>query len=175
MNPRASETVASFNEPHYVLQLVLLLAFLILAILFLLTEQNTLKRIKPENRSMRPGLVWLQIIPLFGQVWQFVVVSRIAKSIGRQIQNVNEDSVLGFADASSFESSGRKPTLVIGLTYCTLDVLIILNNLFKSPEQSPTMLLVISLIAVASVICWVVYWISLAIWSSKLKRTSVSA
>ena len=52
-------------------QFVLLFALLVPAILFLLTQQNTLKTVRVENRMLPSGLVWLQLIPLFGQVWQF--------------------------------------------------------------------------------------------------------
>ena len=50
------------------LQIILLLVFVVIAVLFLLTQQNTLKAVKPENRLMQPGLVWLQLIPLLGQI-----------------------------------------------------------------------------------------------------------
>src|ERR1700730_6662779 len=84
MNPKAQASIASVYEPHYGMQVLLFLAFLIPAIFFLLTEHVTMKRIRPENRKMSPGLVWLQLIPLLGQIWQFFVVVNIAGSIKKE-------------------------------------------------------------------------------------------
>ncbi len=44
--------------------MLLLLAFLIPAILFFLSQQRILQVISPENREMSPGSVWFQIIPV---------------------------------------------------------------------------------------------------------------
>ena len=65
------------------LQIALLFAFVIPAILFFLAQQRILQVISPENREMSPGSVWLQFIPLFGMVWQFIVVARIARSVSK--------------------------------------------------------------------------------------------
>ena len=48
---------------------------------FVLSLQLTLRRCAPENRSMASGLVWLQVLPLFGSFWQFVNVLAVAKSL----------------------------------------------------------------------------------------------
>src|ERR1700729_4298381 len=97
------------------LQIILLLVFVVIAVLFLLTQQNTLKAVKRENRLMNPGLVWLQLIPLFGQLWQFFVVSRIAKSIRNEIASRQDDSILGFSDITAVEEHGKLPTFTIGI------------------------------------------------------------
>lgn len=68
------------DQHSLIMNLALLLAFIVPAILFVLTQYNTLKAIRPENRLLAPGLVWLEFIPFFGQVWQFTVVSRITGS-----------------------------------------------------------------------------------------------
>jgi len=46
-------------------QIIILALFLVPGIFFLLTLQNTLKVISPENRKMQPSNVWLMFIPLF--------------------------------------------------------------------------------------------------------------
>lgn len=45
------------------LVLIFFIVFVVVAILFLLTQHNTLKAIQPQNRAMSPGEVWLQLIP----------------------------------------------------------------------------------------------------------------
>ena len=60
------------------------LILLIPLIFFLVTQQNTLEAIQPENRTISPGEVWLQLIPLFNFVWCFIVVNRVSESINRE-------------------------------------------------------------------------------------------
>src|ERR1700729_3133135 len=110
------------NQPPSpsILQLILLAAFLVPAIFFLLTQQNTVKLVKPENRLMQPGLVWLQLIPLLGLLWQFFVITRIAGSIKNELASWHNESIFG-ADAVAVEG-GVKPTLGIGIAYAILNV-----------------------------------------------------
>jgi hypothetical protein len=64
-----------FEEPLLiVVVLCLVLGYLVALILFLIAQQNTLEAIQPQNRKMQPGEMWLQLIPLFNLIWQFIVV-----------------------------------------------------------------------------------------------------
>ena len=157
-------------EPHpssssVVIQLILLAAFIIPAILFLLTQQNTLKLIRPENRRMSPGLVWLQLIPLLGQIWQFFVIARISASIKREMESPHGDSILGLSDVFAAGAVGGKPTLGIGITYCTLNALLVLYN-FSDLKNVPALAVLLGL---AGMICWIVYWARLAWYRRKLR------
>lgn len=153
-------------------QILLLLALIIPAIFFMLTQQNTLKALKPENRLMKPGLVWLQMIPLFGLVWQFFVVIRIADSIRKEIASGGEESVLGFSNVSAVEEHGKRPTFAIGITYCFLiDIGIVIVRLL--PHEPPGIAAIIGLVSLAGMICWVVYWVQLAQYRRKLKLIAV--
>ena len=139
-------------EYGYVLGMVIgvMLIGLIPTIFFLITQQNTLKSIQPANRLMEPGLVWLQLIPLFGLVFQFIVVSRISDSLRKEFSSwQNDDSILGYADSQSMELARRRPTYDIGLTYCILFCCSIVPLLG-------------TLAALAGVVCWIVYWVKLA-------------
>ncbi|SRR5215203_1959020 len=81
------------------LQFLFLGLFLIPAIFFLLTQQNTLKAIQPHNRAMSPGQVWLQLIPIFGMIWQFFVVSKISDSLRRELAARN--TTFSFEESSN--------------------------------------------------------------------------
>ncbi|GGA83584.1 hypothetical protein [Puia dinghuensis] len=159
------------------LQIVLLFPFLILGVLFLLTQQNTLKSVKAENRLMHPGLVWLQLIPLFGQLWQFFVVSKIAGSIDKEMRSWHSESIFG-ADAVVAEGGGKRPTRRMGLAYCILylsmPLLIILTNLFGdfAPNGIVFLLFMFTLgvLMLGTGVCWIIYWVQLARYKNKLKR-----
>ena len=78
------------------LQIALLLVFVVIAVLFLLTQQNTLKAVRRENRLMQPGMVWLQLIPLFGQIWQLLLSSCVLRNpSGRKLNLYRGDSLFG--------------------------------------------------------------------------------
>jgi hypothetical protein len=53
-------------------------------IFYLLTLQKALSKCSPYNRTMPPGNVWLQIIPVFGFVWQFFVIGALSSSLKRE-------------------------------------------------------------------------------------------
>ena len=151
------------------LQLILLGAFVIIAILFLLTQQNTLRTIRMENRLMPPGQVWLQLIPVFGQVWQFFVVARIAASIRNEIASWDSDSILG-TEAVAIAQGNNRPTLGIGITSCTLNVLfIVINATLRVPMAG-----VIFLLALGEVVSWVWYWVDLAGYKRRLRQKNLA-
>lgn len=154
-------------------QFILLFAFLIPLVLFMLTEHNLLKVIRSENRLMQPGMVWLQFIPFFGLLWQFFVVRRIAGSIRNEIASRQDnDDILGFSDFSAVETMDKQPTLKIGIAYCILVSLGGIINLSHLTDYSWT--LIIPLVCMFSgIICWIIYWVKLVQYKRKLNRYSI--
>jgi hypothetical protein len=154
------------------LQLLLLAAVLIPAIFFLLTQQHTLKLIRPENRRMAPGLVWLQLIPVVGQVWQFFVVARIARSIKNELEAPRGESILGVEDVFMAGATRKQPTRGIGMSYSVLYWLMLLVDVDMvggGRVGSSSLLMVVGLLGWATIICWIVYWAKLAWYKRKLK------
>ena len=147
------------------LQLVLLLGFLVPAVLFLLTQQNTLRLIQPLNRTMRPGQIWLQLIPLFGIFYQFSVVSRISNSLQREFNSYFNDSDSILPDQAPIGArDGKRPTWSAGMAYCWLFVI---SMVLQWLPSFITMLT--SLAALAGIVCWIVYWVQLAGYKKKLQ------
>jgi hypothetical protein len=127
--------------------LIFFIVFVAVAILFLLTQYNTLKAIQPQNRTIAPGQVWLQLIPLFNLVWQFIVVHRISESIDRERSSNN----FSFEESHPIQwhPQGNRPTYQIGMAMCILNVL----------GWAP---LLGTLARIAGLICWIVYWVQLS-------------
>ena len=162
-------------------QLITLLAFLTPAFLFLRAQQMVLTLVRPENRRMDPGLVWLQLIPLLNWVWIFIVVRRIADSLAKQFAALQSDSILGIVDEQAIKDFGKKPTYRIGLAYCILiaclPLSVILFNIIGNPAtapDNPTFVIWIGLTAflliLASIVCWIIYWVQLVQYKNKLKQ-----
>ena len=171
MNPRSDVSIASVYDPHYGLQLLLLLGFLIPAVLFLLTQHNTLRRVRRENRLMQPGLVWLQLIPVFGNIWQFFVIYRISGSIHKEFASWHEDTFFG-PDAVIVQGTvPARPARGIGIAYAVLDTVVILLSLAMDfVIGRPNDDLLLGMIAWATIICWIIYWVRLVQYKNKLKR-----
>ena len=96
----------AFMGVSFIAFFFIIFAILILpTVFFLLTQQRALSKCSPANRTMTPGLVWLQIIPFFGFIWQFFVVLAVANSLENEF-------------AARRIPEERKPGQSIGLAMC---------------------------------------------------------
>lgn len=163
------------KPPEAYLEILTLLAFVIPAIFFLLTQYKTLKVVRPENRLMKPGQVWLQLIPLLGQIWQFWVISRIAGSIRKEIEFEEEDSILGSSDLRVVEQLSKRPTLAIGIAYGILYSIGVFINLFSSMGPDSLLDIAAALMMLAGTVCWIIYWVRVAQSRKILVRAAAQA
>lgn len=115
-------------------QFLFLALFILPAVFFIITLQNTLKAISPENRKMPFANVWLLCIPFFNFYWQFVVVNKIAQSIALECEKLR------------IPVKESKPTYNLGLTWTICYILFLL----------PVIKLLIAIIIIPT---WVIYWI----------------
>lgn len=117
--------------------LIMVAAGAVPLIFYLLTVQQTFAAIKPENRQMEPGLVWLTFIPLFGLIWQIIFVGRLADSLHKE-----------FAERS-IDVGEPRPGASVGLAYSILFLVSIIPvvGIFT---------------AIAGLICWIIYWVKIA-------------
>ena len=113
--------------------LILIACFVLIVpyVLFLITLQNTLKAISPENRKMPPGNVWLMFIPLFNIVWLFIMIGYIADSIKAECNRLN------------IPSNENRPTYNLGLGYAICSIA---GSL-------------LSFIHIGTLIFWIMYWV----------------
>lgn len=114
--------------------------------LFLVTLQNTLKAIEPENRTMEPGKVWLLFIPFFSFVWSFIVVKAIADSIKLQLEKYGV-------------YSQEKPTYNIGIAMSVVQIFSIVP-------------IVKGFASLATMVCWIAYWIKVNEKKNEIKALS---
>jgi len=94
---------------------------------------------------MKPGKVWLAVIPVFGLFWHFVVVMNIAKSLR------NEFARLGIPCPES------APGQNIGLASCACNCCIFIPFLG-------------GLAAMVGIVLWVFYWKRIADYSRDLEE-----
>jgi hypothetical protein len=168
----------SFTAPW---ELAAGLGVLVVGVFFVLTLQRVLCRCAQHNRAMTPALVWLDLVPLFGLVWNFVVVVKVAKSLGSELRSRGDAT-----------SSG--PVLILGLAFAFTGAasigsvvgyyggfsLILGSGLAggNPPEGSFYSILALAAIAlpllVLASLLWVVYWLLICGYSRRLNRPNSS-
>lgn len=133
-------------------ELIIISIFLILPalcliplIFYLLTIQNTLLAISSENRKMQPGQVWLSLIPLFGLVWQFIIVNRLADSLKDEFVTKN------------LKIDEERPGIGIGLAYCILFACSLIPFVGFAT-------------VIGGLICWIIYWSKINDYKIKLNK-----
>ena len=116
-------------------------------IFYIITLQNTLEAISLPNRKMASGNVWLLLIPLFGIVWHFTVVNKVA------------DSIRAEADMNGIKINENRPGYNIGLAMC------ILNCFFFIPTLN-------IFTWMAAVVCWIIYWSTISGYKNQILNES---
>lgn len=136
--------ITPFIGPLQIFIILLILGVcLIPYIFYFITLQNTLKAVSPENRKMPPGQVWLCIIPLFGMIWNFIVVNHISMSLRSEF------------DQRNIIVTEEKPGNGIGVAYCILSCCGIIPYIG-------------GLASFACIVCWIVYWVKINDYKNRL-------
>src|SRR4051812_11441749 len=88
---------------------VVVAVVLIILIFYLLTLQKALSRVSPRNRLMEPGMVWLNLIPCFNIIWQFVIAVRVPDSLRNEFRDRDQD------DGSDYGKSLALSQAILGI------------------------------------------------------------
>jgi hypothetical protein len=162
---------------------IVLVVFLVLWILFCLTLQRMQKQVRPRNRLISPGLVWLHLLhigsiiplagPLFGlggYIWDLIMVLKLSGSLEREFR------VRG--DPGSGPGYGKMVGLVwvcAGLTWTLVNVVstILTQAGVITPVGNEPLLIVLGLgtlaLMLVAVICWIIYWVQMAGYGRRLR------
>lgn len=123
--------------------IVIVCTLLVAFIIYITTLQATLNEVSPENRKMPSGQVWLLLIPIFGAVWHFVVVARMAESLSCEfaLRGITPDD--------------PRPGYTIGLVM----------NIFLLGAFMP---LLGVLASIGGLIYWIIYWVKISGYKNQL-------
>jgi H+/Cl- antiporter ClcA len=128
---------------HLIVVLFVLGVLLIPAIFYLLTLQNALSKCAPTSRTMEPGMVWLLLIPLLNLIWNFIVVTSMARSLA------NEYARRGIPSSEPLPGQ----SIGIAMSVCNCCCIIPVLGAFAG---------------LAGLVLWIVYWIKIAEFSRTL-------
>ncbi len=127
----------------FIFALIIMAISLLPTIFYLLSLQKAFTRCRPQNRSMSPGMVWLLLIPFFGIIWHFFIIIGLSDSLERE-----------------FSERGKtvepKPGRSLGLAMCILNACSIIPYVGV-------------LTSLASLVVWIIYWIKIVDYSSRLQ------
>lgn len=118
-------------------------------IFFLLTLHRTFDEISLKNRLMPSAQVWLTLIPIFGTIWQFIIVAKMADSLQKEFE------------LRGLESKEARPGYSIGMAYCILTVCSVIP-------------FVNILTGLGVLITWIIYWVNIADYKNTLVRNPLT-
>lgn len=113
------------------------------AIFYLLTLQRAIEKCSPASRAIQPAMVWLCLIPLFGIVWNFIMVLNIAKTLRSEF------------NLRGIPCPEAEPAQSIGLGMCICPLLSFIP-------------IVGFLAALAGLVLWIMYWLKINEYSRLL-------
>lgn len=129
-----------FQPMHLLLLLFVAVPLIVPAVFYLLTLQKALARCSQQVRTTSPESVWLMLIPPFNLVYQFILVGQMAKSLA------NEFARRGIVSAEP------EPGKSLGIAMCVLNVASLIPFFGI-------------LLAIAGIVCWILYWVKIADYS----------
>lgn len=167
---------------------VLVLIGIIIYCLYVKNLQDTLKAVRPENRQMAPGQVWLLLVSFLN----LLILVPVLYGATRNITDMSESMYSGMNYASSAvslfcliwqfrivqklsdsiakEYASRnirveaKPTYQVGLVYCILMLVSLLTGLLPRTIASLNFA-----IGVATLVYWIMYWVKTAGYKKELR------
>jgi hypothetical protein len=114
------------------------------------------KRIPEEHRKLRPGMVWLLMIPCFNIVWNFFVYPALSESY-----------------TAAFESQGSNPHgdcgRTLALVYCILVAVSVVLSMI------PCISIISCFTSLASLVVWILILVKAGGLKSQISDTRVEA
>jgi hypothetical protein len=160
-----------FEVLPWVVWLSIYLAMFAAEVLYTLTLHTAMRRCAPQNRTLPPGLLWLQMVPVWGVFWWFVNAGAMGESLEKEIRS------RGIA--------AHRPHQALGTTagwfrVGALGLLVVDYGLFAVVATSEAggashsgdwrlaiaILVIAGLAALAFVVAWFMYWARI-FWTSR--------
>jgi Ca2+/Na+ antiporter len=129
-----------------ILAVAFIVGIIVAIIFFIGTLYKALKNCAKANRVLPPGTAWLLLVPFFNLVWCFVMVIVVAMSLRNELN-------------ARRTGAPSLPGIGIGLAACILNAVCVIPS-------------VPVIVGIASIVCWIVYWIVIAGHSRDLETDS---
>jgi hypothetical protein len=137
---------------------------LLLQVLFCLTLYRTQQQVAERNREITPGLVWLDMIPIFSVFWPLYMVPKLSASLRNEFRD------RGWGTAG--ENFGRG----VGLVYAWAGVINLAIGVVEVGVSAAGMDAVAQVLNLTScplgltiLICWIIYWVQMSQYGKRLR------
>jgi hypothetical protein len=131
---------------------------IVIDVLFLLNLQRLLEAVRFQNRTMTPGHVWLNLIPVFNLGWMIYTVIKIRDSVRNE--NASRWGV----------SVNEGGTYNVGIAYAILCIAALV--FYFGTYANDGFSVVYGLISLAALITWIIYWVKTNGQKNELLRTA---
>ncbi len=148
-----------------------IIIMLLLFVLFLLHLQDTVMAAAPENRKLKTGTIWMQLIPLIGAVYSFTVAIKLSDTIVAEYRAKGQDLPVD------------RPTYKNGITLAVFSVItsvlgffpkLKMNELgqlmYAEKTEVPSWSIIILIADLAFFVLWIIYWVQTAGYKKKMKN-----
>jgi hypothetical protein len=137
-------------QPAHLLILFFLLPLLLLpGIFYILTLSRALTKCSASSIAIKPGMLWLLLIPLVGLIEHFFVVTGMAKTLSNEFR------------ARNIQNMEPMPGQSIGIAMCVCGVCGIIPLIGRFAM-------------LAGGVLWIIYWAKIAEFSRMLDRPPAS-
>ncbi len=121
----------------------LFLGLLAIGIVYISFLSGVIRKCSPASRTMEPGMVWLLLVPLLNVVWNFLVVTALARSLGNEFR------------LRKIPTDNPEPGKSIGIAMCVCGACSIIP-------------IVNIIAALPNLILWIMYWVKMAEYARRL-------
>lgn len=139
------------------------LIVLLIQILFCLTLYRTQQKVAERNREMTPGLVWLDMIPIFSTFWGLYMVPRLSNSLR------NEFDYRGWRTEG--ENFGRTVGMIwvwAGVVNFAIGIVEFAAGLGGADAVAQVLNLTGCPIGLTILVCWIIYWVQMYQYGKRL-------
>ena len=127
---------------------------ILIIVLFCRSLVKTLEYIAPENRNIRPSLVWLLLIPVINYIMNFIVVFSMSNSISNELKSREFEEV-------------KRPAFIPGIISAVLALLPVAVLFTAIPKKYID---IIGILALFQMVFFIQYWMKFNWYRHVLKK-----
>jgi hypothetical protein len=144
---------------------ICLAIILAIQIFFCLTLYRTQKLVAERNRELTPGLVWLDMIPIFNAIWGVIMVPKLANSLRNEFQDRGWNT-----EGESFARTSGMIWAWAGVLNFVIGIVEITAELADLPLVSKVLNLTGLPLGLTILISWIIYWVQMYQYGKRLRE-----
>ena len=154
---------SSLFGPFLLLFFILVIGGLLVAIFFNLTLQRSMAAVSERNRTILPGLIWLNFIPIpfLNSIWSMIFGIMTCNAMNKEAGKKIAPSTLAVV----------YPSLLILASILWM----VMNGFFRSRSPNEILALGFGLMSLITLVLWIIFWVQLNSAKNKLKTMTVTS